>query len=169
MSKIKEIFFINGKFNQEKVNKYLNEFQSETDRAAAILGGAYLDNLLNELLKCRLLYNSLTDKDLNNLSFDRRIKLCYSTGVINQKEKRDLTTIKNIRNYFAHDIEVNDFKKGNIPYLCKKLYSQEDSILAEGSPAANSRNIFTESVAILMSNLQDRILNCERLNKIKGI
>ena len=77
--------------------------------------------------------------------------------------------IKEIRNRFAHNIEINDFENEAISSFCEKLYSPQDSILAEGSPAANPRNFFIESCSKISSTLSDRILKCERIEGIKDI
>lgn len=109
-------------FDDKEMNMFLREFHNESPRAAAIIGCAYLDNLLNELLKSRLVEDKALFKEIiDNLTFKRRIDLCYLTGIFSKVERDDLITINRIRRPFAHDISLNNFNKNDTPAKCNDL------------------------------------------------
>jgi len=149
--------------NDPKVQKFLNEFQNETPRAAAILGWAYLDDLLNELLKSRLIEDKRFFKnDINRLNSERRINLCYLTGVINKQERDDLQRIKKIRGQFAHKISLKSFTRNDISTECDKLkiikfIQDKDSFINK------PRDKYTFSVAFYITVLKDKLKHCRRI------
>jgi hypothetical protein len=123
-----------GDFKEKTVNKHLTGnkldasrydklwdiLQSEPPRAAAIISAAYIDNLLDEILKRRLVDEGEFRK-IGNLTFSRRISLCYLIGAFSKEIKEDLDLIEKIRNYFAHDIEINSFDERKIADKCREL------------------------------------------------
>lgn len=97
-------------------NAFLTEFQAESERAAAVLAAAYLDDLLSQLLRASFVDNATVVGDLlgdlNALgSFRARADTAYAAGLISRQEHADLTRIRKIRNKFAHrhqDISFDD-------------------------------------------------------------
>jgi Mannitol repressor len=87
--------------------QFLEEFQRETDRAAAVLGAAYLDNRLDLLLRSKFVaVPKFVDDLLTGLggpsSFSARIRIAYAIGLISRRAADDLHSIRRIRNDFAH-------------------------------------------------------------------
>ena len=117
------------------------------------MGCAYLENLLKELLRLRLVKDeSLFKKVINNLTFERRVILCYLTGIIRKIEKDDLIIISGIRNKFAHDINLNSFSKNDIPAKCNNIsmikFMQKGKFLSSDDP----RHKYSLSVAAYMGS-----------------
>jgi hypothetical protein len=89
-------------------NAFLGEMHRESDRAAAVLAGAYLDESLRRILessvagdsklKARLLHGEGAPLG----TFGARIIACYSFGLISRDEFHDLERVRKIRNDFAH-------------------------------------------------------------------
>lgn len=83
-------------------------FQEESDRAAAIVVAAMLDDALKSLLSRRLLQpmakdRSLLDGDQAPLgTFSARIDAAHQLGLISRWMARDLHLVRKIRNEFAH-------------------------------------------------------------------
>jgi len=99
-----------------------NEFNNETPRSVAIVGCAYIDDLLNKLLKAVLIEDKKLFKDfIDRLTFERRIIICYLLGLIDRNMMDDLKIISKIRNKFAHDKNLNSFNVEIISTECKKL------------------------------------------------
>lgn len=96
-------------------------------RADAIILHAYLDDLLKDVLKARLIKNNklfntyLGEK--GSLTFARRLDLCYLLGLINVYTRRALRKINDIRNIFAHHKEVIDFHTEKVKKECMSLYT----------------------------------------------
>jgi len=84
------------------------DLQKESDRGPAIVGSAFLDDLLSELVARHLLddkqaADELLTSPLSPLgSFYARILAAYCLGLVTSDERNDLTIIRKIRNEFAH-------------------------------------------------------------------
>jgi len=83
----------------------------ETSRGCAIVGIAYLEDLLSGYLKTRLVYCKKGFKIIDNLNFERKTILCYMLGMIDEETKSDLINLNKIRNKFAHNKKANDFNR----------------------------------------------------------
>jgi len=139
-----------------KVDVFLSEFQKETDRGAAVLGAAYVDQALEHLLRKRLLGgNKLkdellsTDKPLG--SFSARIKVAFAVGALHKTAYHDLEIIRRIRNEFAHQTMGFSFQNPGIASRCQQLRLPES--FSQIFPATNSRIRFNYSVTILATVL----------------
>ena len=108
---------------------------AESDRGCALFASAYLDKALSDLLYLSLVYNKDIEKDLFKgtapLScFSSRIKLTFYLGKISADCKRDLDTIRGIRNDFAHDPSLISFDTQSIADRCRNLafsYHKKDA------------------------------------------
>jgi len=165
MPKKKELNFDGKVYDLDKATDYLNEFEKESPRAAAIMGCAYLDSLLNELLRSRLIKDeSLFKKVIDNLTYERRIILCYLTGIIRKIEKDDLIIINKIRNKFAHDINLNSFEEDDVPAQIDNISMIKAMRKANFPPLVDPRNKYTVSVAVYMGSLIIKLnLGCKRI------
>lgn len=86
----------------------LKELDKESDRAAAVLGPALLDHLLGELFRTKMHPDTKSDTfefrgPLGD--FAGRIELAFALGWIDAETRDDITTIRKIRNDFAHDVD----------------------------------------------------------------
>ena len=105
---------------------FLEEFQNESDRSAAIIGAAFLDEHLKQLL-----INFFVDdaKEVAHLlsgesplgSFGARIRAAYCLGLISRESFESLKLIKDVRNAFAHQLHGLTFDDKAIAAACKKL------------------------------------------------
>ena len=86
------------------------EFQGESDRAAVLVAAALLDLNLEDLLKAFLISE---DREVERLlgtslaTMGNRMRMCYCLGLVSYNELRDLRIIKEVRNYFAHNLYVS--------------------------------------------------------------
>jgi len=80
--------------------------KNETDRAAALLGAAYIDNYLADMFRVRLHADSqgrLFGRGGPLSSFASKIDLAYGLGWLSVDVWTDLHVIRKIRNDFAHN------------------------------------------------------------------
>lgn len=97
--------------------KFAEEFSSESDRAAVILGAAKLDILLFQLLQ-KVLRPSTTRNDelLEGDSplgtFSSRALLCHRLGLIDDELFRSINLVRRIRNSFAHELSGVSLETG---------------------------------------------------------
>lgn len=100
-----------------------SEIKSVSDRTCAIVCGAFLDNLIQELLLEFLCEDSKTqDNKLFSqngplATFSSKILLVYRLGLISKYEYDCLNLIRKIRNSFAHDLTIDSFECESIREL----------------------------------------------------
>lgn len=98
----------------EKFLQVFNELNSATDRAAAIVGGSIVELALQSALEAQLhrdeeLTNSLFRPSGALGAFAAKISLGFLVGIYGQDGRKELTIIKNIRNAFAHRLDIDGF------------------------------------------------------------
>ena len=139
--------------------RLVNEFQSKSDRAVAILGTTYLNTHLSRLLECFLVEDEKISRMLlgeeNPLgTFEARIKAAFGFGLISRTEYHDLVLIWHIRNRFIRDMGEGKFSEEEIQNLCKRLKIPDEVILQEENPSP--RRLFVFGTAILAQQLMYR-------------
>jgi DNA-binding MltR family transcriptional regulator len=133
----------------QEVDDFLLEIQGETDRGAALVGGAYLDALLAGMLRahfvddCRVVDDLLgVDRPLG--SYGTRTRITFVLGLIRRDQFDDLQTIGTIRNAFGHrhgrlnfeDQPVCDYVKrlqqlGHMETLRSQMSPDEQALLID--------------------------------------
>lgn len=98
-------------------DQFVEEFRSESDRAAVVLGAAKLDLALRQVINKLLLPTPSTDDELLDgdaplASFSARISFAYRAGLIDAGFKRALTIVRKIRNTFAHEVAGVSLESG---------------------------------------------------------
>jgi hypothetical protein len=96
--------------------------ESETDRAAAVLGVALLDNWLDRAFRQRL--HRDTPRNVFEFrgplgDFSSRIEMAFALGWIDKDMRNDLNLLRRIRNDFAHDDDLA--LKFDTPGLASRL------------------------------------------------
>lgn len=150
----------------EDFQGFLDEFQTESDRAAAVLGAAYLSESLRQMIATTLVDD---DKLLDGLlepcsalgNLWSRTQAAYSMGLISEDEYDDLNKIREIRNRFAHDLQGLRFSDKWAKDKCTSLNRpREFSKLAPLTP--DGRNLFNVTIAMLHTQMLNRIGEQER-------
>jgi hypothetical protein len=108
----------------EQVKAFLDEVNSQTDRGAAIVSAAVLDDLLKLAILARLIEISAERRD--NLfdktgaplsSFSAKIEMAFALGVISNDARLALHLVRDIRNMFAHRIAQMSFDDPEVKNL----------------------------------------------------
>ena len=101
------------------------QLEQESDRGAALVGLAFLDELLKRLFEAKMLDGSIAKKLLRYpgalSTAAARADVAHALGWIGAKTYRDLMTLKKIRNGFAHAHEPVKFTDAAVEALCAKL------------------------------------------------
>jgi hypothetical protein len=111
----------------EDIKTLVGEVKTENPRAAAVVAGAVIDDILRQVIVSRMVV--LTDDENQKLfgsygplgSFGSRIGIGYAMGIYGPKTRQDLLTLKKIRNAFAHAILVIGFETPAVAQLCSKF------------------------------------------------
>lgn len=131
-------------------SSFLSEFQEETDRGAALVGAALIDDRLERLLKSHLLECKQSKEILNGGnsplgSFSARTNMAYCLGLITELEYKEIETIRKVRNEFAHKVHGLSFKDQKVNDLCQNLKANTpDGKRFDGEP----RQLFINSVIL---------------------
>jgi hypothetical protein len=91
---------------QDQFNNFMFEMLRESDRAAPIVGAAYMDDLLKEILKIRFVNPkpSLFEGSGALANFSSRIEISRCIGLIDCEFANKLNQIRSIRNDSAHKL-----------------------------------------------------------------
>ncbi|UJW80100.1 MltR family transcriptional regulator [Hydrogenophaga sp. SL48] len=124
----------------------------ESDRGCALFAAAYLDVCLENLLRRCFVENKKAKEDLFESqgplsTFSAKIKMAYYLGKIAPSERKDLDTIRSIRNDFAHHAENIDFDNQSIRDRCSNLvhvWQEKD---------ARPRGKYTASVSCILAKI----------------
>ncbi len=143
---------------------FLSEFQRESDRSAAILATAFLDDALRRILTKFMITNpKLVDKLLGQLGplgpFGSRILTCYLFGKISDEEYHDLEVVRKIRNDFAHRMHGLSFESQSIKNRCSNLQLANKVTAFKIFEEAGARERFNISIVLLMNILTLRETN----------
>lgn len=148
--------------DKKDFNLFLSEFQRESDRAAAVLAGSYLDSVLESLLRKSFIENFI---QINKLfrgtgplnSFSSKIMLTEAFGLISKDEASDLNKIRYIRNEFAHRAHGLSFTDQSIKdrcdsFICVKNKFEELPIVDREYPR-EPRMLFNLATTLLGFNI----------------
>jgi DNA-binding MltR family transcriptional regulator len=122
-------------------------FVKQTDRGAALVAGAWVDDALRELIKTRFRPDCQpgdellgTDRPLG--SFSARIKAAYCFGWIDGEARSDLEILRGIRNNFAHVREQVRFTEQSVKDRCTNLRAAQAYELGTGHAIRSPRQRF---------------------------
>jgi hypothetical protein len=176
--------FMTGLFHAAEALR--NEFDGASDRAAALVAGAFLDEVLGELLREFLVDDPANDKKIFEgtgplASFSAKIEIAYRMGLISAREHQMIHAVRSIRNDFAHKLRGISFENQSISARCKNIetplamLAPKTVILSrtgkvpplpplEKADSSDARAVFQESVITLSHILAARIIDA-RLSK----
>ena len=106
--------------------KFLIEMRDGSDRVCAILGGTFADVALQKAIR-KSLKNTAHIKDMFNAKselsgFLAKTELAFGMGLIGEQPRSDLKKIGQIRNKFAHNLDINSFESQAIKDICAQLW-----------------------------------------------
>ena len=139
---------------------FLDEFQKETDRSAAIIGAAFLDEHLKQLLANFMVDDPNEVKQLLSQesplgSFGARIRAAYCLGLISRQYFESLKLIKDVRNAFAHQLHGLTFEDKDVADACKKLQALQP---LKSRFAQTPRQMFVNSATFILMDISIRAL-----------
>lgn len=104
---------------------FLDEFNKETARGAALTAAAMLDDILEKVLKAFLIEGKSAEAILEGFNaplgtLSARGAAAHAMGLISEREYAELEIIRKIRNEFAHSVHVS-FETDKVVSLCKRM------------------------------------------------
>jgi hypothetical protein len=171
-----------SKYSEEELsNKIIKEFSpeyrkesivirkellSESPRASVLVGAAWLDNYLSELIQISFPEDEIIRKVVKEFipNFSQRIIIANKLGIIGDNEKKVINIIRDIRNKFAHRAIIS-FKDEDVIQLTNKLntflppgYSPDEN------PDDEQRSKYIAVISVIVSYL---FLRIKRIKTIK--
>jgi DNA-binding MltR family transcriptional regulator len=147
---------------------FAKEMATGSDRAAALLGGAWLDVRLRALLERFFVDDQevvATVFESNGVleAFGGRIRLAYCLGLISRPEFDDLVWIQNIRNAFAHELHNVTFADPWTVEACANLrtFKQRPAFALAGLDL-DARRLYEVTVAGLANVISRRTASASR-------
>lgn len=171
----------------DQIEALHKELDGASDRAAAIVAGAFLDELLQDLLCAFFIKGTSSNKKLFEgtgvlATFSAKIEMSFRLGLISECEHRTLTTIRVIRNDFAHFVGELSFASQSVQARCRNIeiplamvaphdvpLSQNGKVPAlpriEKASSDNPRAVFQEAVISLMDCLSARVASAGEIQR----
>jgi mannitol operon repressor len=136
---------------------FLDDFNKETERGAALAAAAMLDDQLGKVIEAFLIPNKGSQALLSGFnaplgSFSARIAAAFGLGLISEAEYRECELIRKVRNEFAHQIRVS-FATEKVVVLCAQL---QMAVKPYADVKVNTRGQFTTAAVALVLNLTNR-------------
>jgi hypothetical protein len=83
-------------------------FRGETHRAVAVLGGAYLEALLDRVLRSCLIVDANVERLFANAN--QKVQLAFALGLLTPQQRTNILKLQKVRNHFGHHVlDATDF------------------------------------------------------------
>jgi len=136
-----------------RITEFLEDVQSESDRGAALVAAAKLDDALKDIILTFLLKDDASVELVNGKyaplgNFSARINAAYALGLLDTNEYSTCHQVRRIRNKFSHSSSGLNFDSPEIRDLILNLSSGPLS-----DPESSLRQKFIGSSACLVIDL----------------
>lgn len=130
----------------------VKEFHGESDRAAAVLAGGFIESYLAKyMLSCMV-----EDKSVKKLfegfgpfaSFSQRYEAAYAFGILSLDRRNDLKYIGKIRNHFAHHPQNTSFHKKPVKDWCAHLSTKKLNVNFPKMQKHSNREVYLLAIAM---------------------
>jgi DNA-binding MltR family transcriptional regulator len=159
--------------SDESHYEVVREIEEQTDRGAAIIGAALLEERLSEAIRSRLRAAPDTTPNGNRKvdvrdqilspsrtlgDFSVKIDLAYTLGFFGEQCYRDLYYVRKIRNEFAHIQEPITFETQNIRAWCSELWIPKNLFpMGQRVPPSSPRGQYLRVVNVVNSMVWSEI------------
>lgn len=139
--------------NLDDYQKLVEDYHKESDRAAIVLAGSFVEHYLAAYLKHFTVQDEFTKGLFGGFgpfgTFDQRISVAYAFRLIPAHTRDDLLLIKRIRNHFAHSPRATSLIDASVRTLLSQLSTARDPAYnAHGdTPLTDGRLVYLFAVA----------------------
>ncbi|WP_165064445.1 hypothetical protein [Desulfovibrio sp. ZJ200] len=134
-----------------------NLLSGKSDREIAIIGVAYIEDILTSMLEARIIPGGIDLKRVDSFSF--KLKLARSVGILRKKIYDSLNNILTIRNDFAHDYAEKNLNDEKFSCYVDNIFRLNKDIL-ESIKRVSEKNIskkYKEELTALLENKTHRM------------
>ena len=141
----------------KEFGEFLDDFNKETERGAALAAAAFIDDLLQRILMAFLVNKSSAEKLLSGFnaplsSFSARIAAVRALGLLSEVECQECDLVRKVRNEFAHQVKMS-FDDKKIEGLCSSMTYRAKPY---EDVTVSTRGAFTTAAVALILNLTNR-------------
>jgi hypothetical protein len=141
----------------KEFGEFLDDFNKETERGAALAAAAFIDDLLQRILMAFLVNKSAGEKLLTGFnaplsSFSARIAAVRALGLLSEAECQECELIRKVRNEFAHQVKMS-FDDKKIEGLCSSMTYRARPYK---DVTVSTRGAFTTAAVAIILNLTNR-------------
>jgi hypothetical protein len=152
----------------ESIIEFGPQFRDTTDRHAVIVAASWFESLLAHIIRDFMAIDEMGDRLLEGGysplgTFSARTDLCYAFGLISEIEFKALTSLRKIRNIFAHDLENRALEEQS---LSDKTRNIAQLLTIDMNGDSNARSLFNSSIRVLFNKLvnkKDFVRRCARM------
>ena len=143
--------------------EFLDVLNKESERGAALISAAMIDDLLGRCIKAFLVESDEVDRLLDGFNaplgtLSARALAAFALGILSDDEYNECNRIRKIRNEFAHSIHAS-FADQRLIDLCKNLkFSAKDYDHVK----VEARSQYTTSAISIILNLNNRPVYASR-------
>lgn len=135
----------------------IQAFHGESDRAAAVLAGSFIECFLAKYIRSELVADAKDELFDNNgpfATYSQRVQTAYAFGMISARAKRDLELIGKVRNHFAHHPLKAAFDKAPVVDWCSTLSTAQVFPMPgqEQDKRTDNRNRFIVAISQNIAN-----------------
>ncbi len=145
---------------------FIRLFHAETDRAAAVLAGSYIESYLGDCLKYYFVDHPSTRSMFENAgplaTFAARSNIAFALGLMTEETNSNLRYIMKIRNHFAHHPAETSFSSSPVRDWCSNLSSAKQ--LSDRTP----REYYFFAVGEVALQLNNVMLSVLRIRPADG-
>lgn len=110
------VLTLEGEPKPEDVHRMTNELNNSSDRSLALVGSSLVDDILRRKLEAFLHQDNKAATNLFRVSgalgsFSSRIDLGRLIGAYGDDAKKEMHTLRKIRNDFAHKFDKHEFRE----------------------------------------------------------
>jgi DNA-binding MltR family transcriptional regulator len=123
----------------------MERFTKGSDRAVAIIAGSLVEARLKEALESRFQRDPKIESEMFRSSgplgsFSAKIKLAFLIGALTPEAYKELDRLKDVRNKFAHHLDIKDFQSQRVSDLCNNFSLIEKHFQEEMPPNVDLPN-----------------------------
>ena len=141
----------------DELVRLLADIFEESDRSYALIMSAWLDDAVGEIIRAQFIEHSTSADELLTgdaplATFSARTKIAYCLRLIDGRVKRDLDTIRSVRNEFAHQRDNISFSSPSVVSKCANfaLITEIRSIISSSADISPRTNFMLVSSHLLI-------------------
>jgi Mannitol repressor len=148
-----------------------------SDHAIALMGASIAEKALEVAILSQFVDLS-TDERQRLFDYDKRgplsdlsakIKIGYAIGIYGKSTREDLDKVRQIRNAFAHTLQLVTFDTPTIADLCASLHMPETStVLSAYTSRDNAKRRYIETVLVVAERVKSSTINPARPKNTLG-